>query len=70
MRNILIPGTIQTRLNQILNGILLTENPLFIRFLDIIGVQNQFPITFGTALIRIKIIRVRNFTAHTRFSNL
>ena len=36
------------------------ENPVFIESLKIIGAQYQFPITFGTALVRNKILKVRN----------
>ena len=42
------------------------ENLVLIRFLKIIGVKNQLPISSGTDLASNKILKVRNFTpTHT-----
>ena len=43
--------TIQTRPTQIVISIFLIEKPVFNRFLKIIGVQNQLPITFCSDLV-------------------
>ena len=61
------PFTIQTRPTQIVNSIFLNENGFNCPFLKIIGLRNQLPITFGTALIRIKVLKDRNPTTHTNF---
>ena len=60
--------TIQTRPTQIVISIFLIEKPVFNRFLKIIGVQNQLPITFCSDLVCNKILMVRNSTpTHTNF---
>ena len=46
------PITTKTRPAQIVNSVLLIKNS-FNTIFKIIGVQNQFPITFGTDLIGI-----------------
>ena len=38
----------------------------FIGFLQIIDVQNQLSIIFGTALVCNKILRVRNISSHIK----
>ena len=48
---------------QSVNSLLFLFKTVFMEFLKIIGVQNKSPIMFGyTAMIRIKIIIVRNDT--------
>ena len=64
------PFTIKTRPTQIINSIFLNKKGFNSPFLKIIGLRNQLPITFGTALIRIKVLKDRNPTLHTRISNL
>ena len=43
--------SIQTRMKQIKTSIFSFQNPVLIEFLKIIGVHNQSPISFGTALV-------------------
>ena len=41
------------------------------RILNIIGVQNQLPISFGTASVYNKILKVRNSpNKHTKFQSI
>jgi hypothetical protein len=47
---------IQTRPTKIKNSIFLIDYLVLTGFLKVIGVQNQFPITFGTLLIRTKLL--------------
>ena len=51
-------GTIKQTHNS--NCIFLTAKFVLIKFLKFIGVQNQLLISFGTALVCTKILKVRN----------
>ena len=55
------PVTILKRTTKTVNSIFLIENSVLVRFLKIIGMQNQLPIGFGTALVCNKISLVRNY---------
>ena len=59
-----ISATIQTCPIKIVNSILIIEKEFNSPFLKIIGLRNQLPITFGTALMRIE---VNNSPPHTNF---
>ena len=59
------PVKIQT---QIINSIFLIENhPVLTGFWKSIDVQNPLPITFGTALIHIKMLKVGKLTLSLYF---
>ena len=47
------------------SSIFIIKNPGLTGFIKIIGVKNQLPITFGTDLIHIMILKVRNPNTHT-----
>ena len=53
------------------NIIFLIENPVLVEFLKIIKLQKQSLLTFGTALIHIKIQKTKNPPpTHKQISNL
>ena len=45
--------------NKMINDIFLIQKPVFTRFLKIIGVQDQLPITFCTTLSFHKLLKVK-----------
>ena len=53
-----------------LNNIFLIENPDLIGILNVIGVQSQLRISFGTALVCSNILYVEILPPHTRIVNL
>ena len=58
--------TIQTCITLIVNLIFLIKNPVLT---GMFFVQNQLTVAFDTALMRIKISKVRNYIPHTLTSN-
>ena len=61
------PDTIQ---RQIVNYIFLIQTPNLIGLLKIIVVQNQLPISFGAALIRVRILKVKRMKSHPTHTNI
>ena len=53
--------TIQTRPTQIVISIFLIEKPVCNRFLKIISLQNQLPITFYSDILYNKTLKARKF---------
>ena len=51
---------ILTRPTQIENSIILNENPVLIKFLRIVVIQNQLPFNFVTASVCNRLLKVRN----------
>ena len=51
-------------------GILAYPKRVLFRFFKIVGLQNQLPIGFGTALVCTRVLKVQKITEHTQISNL
>ena len=60
----------QKRTTLIENSILLIEKPVLIRFFKDYWCTKLITMIFGTTLLRIKLLKVRNPTPNTRIYNL